>query len=356
MGQELYDKTLDLYVDPIDNMKYQNKNIKNIPVDNEFKKFDISFDAWNQDPRRQEAVGQYFNKDIHDNYIERENVTPEDLGDLNEVQYRNQSTGEAWLNGFTSRALSIIPKTLNMPGVVGGFAATVGDYLLDSLDPDKTSNWAKSLDYTYNNFWVNAMQSIDTGLRDVMPVFGSKNSYGSPSLIKNMGSAKFWAEDMLDGLAFTASAMIPGAGIAKGLQAMELAGKASGLFKGATALANLGKGTEALTEVEKAAEGVDFLTEALTTGVNTINESALEAYGAVKGLDENESKKTILKNDPTLNKAATRIGQLQKQYQSLPDELPFTTSEGIVIPTKKMLLAKQIEDETSTLESDLNDK
>jgi hypothetical protein len=150
--------------------------------------------------------------------------------------------------------------------------------------------------------------------------------------------------------------MIPGAGIAKGLQALELAGKASGIFKGATVLANLGKTAEALTEAQKAAKGVDFLTEALTTGVNTINESALEAYGAVKGLDENQSKQTLLQNDPLLNKSATRISQLEKQYDSLPNELPVTTSEGVVIPTKKMLLAKQIEEESASLESNLNDK
>ena len=189
-----------------------------------------------------------------------------------------------------------------------------------------------------------------------MPVYGSKNNYGSPSLLKNMGSAKFWAEDMLDGLAFTASAMIPGAGIAKGLQALELAGKAGGMFEGATALANLGKTAEALTEAQKAAKGVDFLTNALTTGVNVINESALEAYGAVKNLDEDKSKRTLLQNDPSLNKSATRISQLQKQYESLPDELPFTTSEGVVIPTKKMLLAKQIEEESAGLEKDLDGK
>ena len=128
------------------------------------------------------------------------------------------------------------------------------------------------------------------------------------------------------------------------------------MFKGATALANIGKTAEALTQAQKAAKGIDLLTNALTTGVNVINESALEAYSAVKNLDEDESKRTLLQNDPSLNKSATRISQLQKQYESLPFELPFTTSEGIVVPTKKMLLAKQIEEETAALEKDLDGK
>lgn len=353
----LYDKTLGLEIDPLDNISYENPNI--VKTSTKFGELESKnySQGWRYNPTMQENVGEYFqNTDINDKYLQRENITSGDLNDLNEVQYRNQTTGEAWRNGFSSRALSIIPKVANIPGVVGGFAATLGDYLIDSVDPDKESSWAESLDYTYNNFWVNAMNGVDEGLKDLMPVYGSKNNYGSPSLLKNMGSAKFWAEDMLDGLAFTASAMIPGVGIAKGLQALELAGKASGMFKGATALANIGKTAEALTQAQKAAKGIDFLTNALTTGVNVINESALEAYGAVKNLDEDKSKRTLLQNDPSLNKSATRISQLQKQYESLPDELPFTTSEGVVIPTKKMLLAKQIEEESAGLEKDLDGK
>lgn len=353
----LYDKTLGLEIDPLDGMTYRNPNIvKTATKFGELESRNYS-QGWKYDPTMQEDVGEYFqNIDVNDKYLQRENITSGDLDDLNEVQYRNQTTGEAWRNGFTSRVLSIIPKVANMPGVVGGFAATLGDYLIDSIDPDKESSWAESLDYTYNNFWVNAMSSVDEGLKDLMPVYGSKNNYGSPSLLKNMGSAKFWAEDMFDGLAFTVSAMIPGVGIAKGLQALQLAGKASGMFKGATALANLGKTAKAITEAQRAAKGIDFLTNALTTGVNVINESALEAYSAVKNLNEDESKRTLLQNDPSLNKSAIRISQLQKQYESLPDEFPFITSEGIVVPTKKMLLAKQIEEESAGLKKDLDGK
>ena len=149
----LYDKTLGLEIDPIGDINYENPNIVKEP--SEFGKLKINNykNQWRTNPTMQENVGQFFSsKDINDKYLNRENITSGDLSDLNEVQFRNQTNGESWRNGVSSRVLSIIPKVLNMPGVVGGFAATLGDYLKDSIDPNKESNWAESLDYTYNNF------------------------------------------------------------------------------------------------------------------------------------------------------------------------------------------------------------
>lgn len=104
MGDTLYDKTLGLEVEA-DELKNYNPNLIKIKGSkqfvlnknkNSFSDIETSRSYIDSDPTLQEHVGQYFAKDnLYENYLEREDINPSDLDNLNEVQYRNQTTGEA---------------------------------------------------------------------------------------------------------------------------------------------------------------------------------------------------------------------------------------------------------------------
>lgn len=360
MGDILYDKTLGLEVEA-DELRNYNPNLvktkgsKQFVLNknkNSFSDIETSRSYIDSDPTLQEHVGQYFAKDnLYDNYLEREDINPSDLDDLNEVQYRNQTTGEAWRNGFTSRLLSIAPKVANLPGVVGGLLVSAGDIIKDAIDPNEEVDLAKSMDYTFNNFWVNAMSNVDEGFKSLMPVFGSKYGYYSDSLLDNLHSAKFWAEDALDGVAFTLSAMAPGLGWMKALTAMSKAEVGAGFFTKAAGFMKFGKTANQLAELpaEKLIElGINRTSQFLTATTNVLNESALEAHDYSKTLNKDEYIANRLKGDPRLK----RILELEARLESMPPDA--LDVEGLVV-SEKTKLDMQIQKEKFDLKKSLEE-
>lgn len=90
----LYDKALDLEVEPLDNLGFRNPSIVNKGVEG-ISGGAFLPESWKLNPKMQEFVGDYAPNGLNDKYLQRENITSGDLNDLNEVQYRNQTTGEA---------------------------------------------------------------------------------------------------------------------------------------------------------------------------------------------------------------------------------------------------------------------
>lgn len=358
MGRRKYDKALGLEIEPIDDLKSYNPNI--VSKDDGFSDLNIKDAKYEastlgqlnaQSPYFQESVGQFFPSEKHAQYAEREELTPYDLNDINEVAFRNQGNWETLGNAFASRAISIIPKTLNMFGTVGGLVGAGAEYASDLANPNVEANWAMSASKNLDNAWVNAMNSFDEGLKDKFPVFGSKYGYYSGSLSDNIKSAKFWEEDGFDGLAFTASAMLPGMGMAK---AFQLIGATA---EGASMLGWLGRiGNAGATSEAALAAGTDIANTVTTGLINTTHEAGLEAYDWMKNLDENKTKQNLLSSDPELKSEINNLKNLQKEYESAPNELSFTGTDGRTIPTRKMLLAKKIDELTNSLEKNLDDK
>lgn len=310
---------------------------------------------WQADPTRQEAVGQYMQGiDMADKYLSRENITPEDLDDINEVMYRNQSTVEAVANGFVSRTLSIIPKTLNTIGSLGGLGYGMMDYMFDAINPNTEADLGRSLNQGLDNFWVRGMNHWDEGLKELMPVFGSKYGYYSDSLADNLTSAKFWAEDGFDGLAFTASAFVPGAGWAKALDAMSKTAKAADFFAKTAKFAKFGKAAKAMDAMSKeqlVASGVDKLTNILTTATNVINESALEAYEATKNFDKDTFIAKRLQESPE----AKRIMQLEEQVSMMRDDSEIA---GLINPEEgpKAMKMRELQEAKDNLLNQLDEE
>lgn len=310
---------------------------------------------WESDPTRQAAVGQYLQGfDIADKYLSRENITPEDLDDINEVMYRNQSTVEAVANGFVSRAISILPKTLNVIGSIGGLGYGMMDYMFDAINPNEEADLGRSLNQGLDNFWVRGMNHWDESLKELMPVFGSKYGYYSDSLMDNLSSAKFWGEDLFDGVAFTVSAFVPGAGWAKALDVMSKTAKGANFFAQTAKFAKYGKAAQAMNAMSKeqlVASGVDKLTNILTTATNVINESALEAYEATKNFDKDTFIAKKLQESPE----AKRIMQLEEQVSMMRDDSEIA---GLINPEEgpKAMKMRELQEAKDNLLNQLDEE
>ena len=76
---------------------------------------------------------------------------------------------------------------------------------------------------------------MDEDLKKQFPVHSTKN-YAEGNLMTKLGTAKFWAEDAADGIAFLASAFVPGMAISKGAQAGLTISNGLSKFKATAAL------------------------------------------------------------------------------------------------------------------------
>ena len=124
-------------------------------------------------------------------------------GDKRQIDFAradSQSWMESLGRGIASRGLSIIPKTLQGIGHVGGF--------ISSLLP------GGDFSDVYDNAWVEMFSKMDEGLKEIFPIY-AQEAYSEGSILEQMGTHKFWAEDAFDGAAFMVSAMLPGAAVGK---------------------------------------------------------------------------------------------------------------------------------------------
>ena len=188
---------------------------------------------------------QYTSKSKYD-----KNMSIADMSDVEAYRETQQGLGEAFLNGLISRALSVPLKFLE--GF--GYVATAPLTLLNS-DPSTMTD----------NFFSNAMRSMDEGLREVLPVYTDPR-YREDNILKKMSTAKFWFDDLFDGFAFMASAAIPVGAI----------GKAGSLAKmGAAELGAAGKLTRAAAEgTQFFSKGAEALSGTLRTGLGEMAEFA----------------------------------------------------------------------------------
>lgn len=113
---------------------------------------------------------------------------------------------------------------------------------------------------------------MDEGLRDFAPVYKSRK-YAEGDLLSKMLTTGFWADDAFDGIAYAASAVVPGLGVSK------LASGASSALKSA----DLGK------KIVSGLSSVGLNTQRATligsTAFNTISEASAEAYQTQKELE-----------------------------------------------------------------------
>lgn len=113
---------------------------------------------------------------------------------------------------------------------------------------------------------------LDEDIKNQFPVYQSMKNAES-GLLGKMATTSFWANDLFDGLAYAASAFVPGSLIGKGLG---LGAKALSTSQMAKSLGWSIKGIET---------GAKTTNLALSTAYNTIAEASVEAYQTKKEIE-----------------------------------------------------------------------
>ncbi len=159
--------------------------------------------------------------------------------------------GAAFVGSMLGEAASegLLAATGNANKIKGGFIANSAD------------NWL-----------VDMFKNMDEGTKNLFPVFKTFN-YQQQGVLKQIGSAEFWESDVIDGLAFAASAYLTGAALTSGLnlgaKSAELLGIGTKAQRAAVAA-----GETTLPNVSRFINSVDFTTN---VAANTTIESMFEA-------------------------------------------------------------------------------
>jgi hypothetical protein len=296
--------------------------------------------------------------------------------DYNQEENRaeNQSFWDAAGSGLLSRSLSIIPKVVGGFGSVLSIPKAIADQDLSPLWDNSITKWG---------------QEADEKLRDVLPTYSSAQ-YNDSGWIGKMGTAKFWTTDLADGIAYVASAYVPGAVIGKvggavgtGARALTIgskfgaldeslvaATKAFGQLEGAVPVSRLADaGLQAVDDailkgfarpVAKTILGTrdlvkntaEFLKSvaptgqqiklATSTGYNTVAEAAAEAYGTRKDVYEILIEKGVDEETAKFQagQAAARVFKTNVGALIVPNFIENTFLHGAWSSSQKSLRSK----------------
>ena len=166
----------------------------------------------------------------------------------------NRADNQAWYDqvyqGFLSRGLSIGAKAGQGLGSIYGVGSALANGEISKI---------------WDNPLFNMFAQADEALKDMFPVYQSKE-YQQGDLLGKMGTSTFWTTDFFDGLAFAASAYVPGKLI--GAATKGVAGGLNSTKAGASLL-------KSMRGVGMSAHKTDLVA---ATAYNTIAEAAVEAY------------------------------------------------------------------------------
>lgn len=181
--------------------------------------------------------------------------------DIEEQRAQAQSTGEQIAFGATRLVGTAATKLLEGVGFVGG-----------GLGAMFTGN----IDTMTNNGWVNMWANAEEHVKEAVPIFKT-NEYKEGNVFAQMGTMAFWTDDVVDGLAFLASAYVPGLAISKlgiGAKAASGYGKFAKSFSTALRAEKLGKVSSSSVNLSKLAKTMDLAT---ITAFTTTMEAGFEA-------------------------------------------------------------------------------
>lgn len=160
-------------------------------------------------------------------------------------------------------AAKTVSEVAQLPGYLGG-AVAWGIHGFEKND----------IGMMVDNFWQNAIQDVEQETKDRLPVYVS-DALKSGSLVKNIFSTSFWANEGADGVGFLLAFLAPGAAL-RGLKLGT--GMAKILKPGTTFIKGLEAGA-APEEVASALAGTKFagnINDVASTVINTLFESAAE--------------------------------------------------------------------------------
>ena len=124
------------------------------------------------------------------------------LNAYNETQFREQGALELVAKGVGRTLAKAGTEVLKIPGYVGGGINAAGNELF--------GDGKNSMSLAVDNAWINQMESLDEGLKSLMPVHISQDIQDG-NLIDKASSGAWWATQGADGAGFMLSMFVPGA-------------------------------------------------------------------------------------------------------------------------------------------------
>ena len=243
-------------VDPVTGLQSKNKGVNTVSALDE-DLVDITY----KNPVPSVSVGAGYLGLNPDKY-RRYGGIPSNIKDLEEYRATNQSVGEQFGLGMTRLVSTFATKFLTQ----AGFLATAVPALV-------TWDINKMVDNSFSAFF----SALEEDLKeDILPIY-HKRKYLDGNIFNQMGTFSFYADDVVDGLAFMAASVVGAKGLntaGSGIKGYTALAKASS--KGLRA-AKLGKMTKGMTpSLKKTAKFMDLST---ISAFNSVAEAALEAKG-----------------------------------------------------------------------------
>ena len=200
-------------------------------------------------------------------------LAPSTLNPFSSESYYNWNMR---LGALSNLALSTGVKAAQGIGFVAGGLADItesgGVKLFNAFSKEDMERQGNIFTRVADNGINQALDSLDPVVKDLFPVFKA-NNYEDKNFGQKALTSEFWSTDVVDGLAFAASAYFTGSALTKGLQLGSKSAKLLGLGNRAMKLAQAGSKT-ALPNVQRYIAATDFTTNVLA---NTAIESMFEA-------------------------------------------------------------------------------
>ncbi len=190
---------------------------------------------------------EFGNTDFGDSSYDKVGKTqPEDIASGEYKFVRGESQA-----GLSQLGLGVLRAT-SKAGVemakTPGYLYSLGEWSLSNIKSDGNG---ETLDKALDNAWLNNLESLDSDIKEQLPVYQSYKA-GKGGILDNIQSTSFWASDGADGVGYLLGMMAPG----YALKGINLASKVSKLGLGAKTAANVELGSQTLlnTSIESLAE------------------------------------------------------------------------------------------------------
>lgn len=202
---------------------------------------------------------------------------------LTEQRARDQSSTEQLFKGLGHIGATFATEVLKTPGyLLGGFGALANDKSV--------------IENIVDNDWINAMEKLDAGIKDKIPVYLTKE-VEEGNIGRKLMSSAWWATTGADGIGFLLSMYMPGqilkavnigAKIGDGLQAIAKNAKLSKVLTAANILEK-----DALAGAKMTEKGIERANSTASFMMNTYIESASEAANTFDNV-----RKTYMEQNP----------------------------------------------------------
>ena len=133
-------------------------------------------------------------------YMERYGVAPDPGTNTNERLAQAQGAGDMLLKGIQRLGLTAITKTGQGVG-----------YTLGLVDP---TNWNENIiTNAADNAMAQTFAGFEEDVKKALPLFQDAEDAEKGFFMRAATDLNFWTDDVVDGVAFMASTMLPGAGV-----------------------------------------------------------------------------------------------------------------------------------------------